>query len=226
MRELIAGCEGAVDFRDFSFSGWRRVTYETPSLLSLLLHGNKGRVFFATRMADRLPEWFGWATFGKLRQTFLGEEAEDEGRPDIAGDAASARARRLLVGPIGREPVALRWPPAALKGRIEAEATVAQPESASTAQFEFALALTELGPLGVLSRAVAGRPAFEDESFAFTGWRTPACGSSRERLRLQAGHSGAGERTLYLLARRRDDALASGPSDATFEDISVRAWPL
>ena len=37
--------------------------------------GAEGHLFFATRMADKAPEWFAWAIFSDLRQTLIGRHA-------------------------------------------------------------------------------------------------------------------------------------------------------
>jgi hypothetical protein len=100
---------------------------------------------------------------------------------------------------------------------IECEATVSQPTAA--AQFEFALALSDLSPLGVVARAVVGWPAFEDEGFVFTGWICPDVGEF-SRLRLSSKRLALTEGSLYLIARRRDHAPATG--EVCFDEVTIR----
>jgi hypothetical protein len=112
-------------------------------------------------------------------------------------------------------------PLAALSADLEFDALIAQPDGVQTRQVEFALALTDLGALGVCARAVVGRPAFEDERFAFTGWIAPACGDklrigiSAQRLALKQG-------VLYLLARLSGDAPPP-PGAVHFDDVRCRS---
>jgi hypothetical protein len=218
VRKLIAAYEDPVDYPEFTFSGWRRASHGEPALLSLMLTGSKGRVFFATRMADKQPEWFAWATFGKLRQTFLGYEAIAQ--KDMRSRAFEI-AQSVECGPNSGVPTVIGLPLAALSADLEFDALIAQPDGVQTRQVEFALALTDLGALGVCARAVVGRPAFEDERFAFTGWIAPACGDklrigiSAQRLALKQG-------VLYLLARLSGDAPPP-PGAVHFDDVRCRS---
>jgi hypothetical protein len=58
----------------------------------------EGRVFFATRMADEAPEWFGWATFGDLRQVFLGtSEKRAESLPAESRQTGPSAAEEIVA---------------------------------------------------------------------------------------------------------------------------------
>lgn len=95
MEEGVPGAAGT----DFTFTGWQRVVHGQPGLLACDLIGREGRLFFATRMADQAPQWFAWATFGDLRQVFL-------------GNAGAPRAPAVAV-PVDAPPHVPALPPAA-----------------------------------------------------------------------------------------------------------------
>jgi hypothetical protein len=237
---------------DFAFTGWRRVVHGRPAVLGLILPVSEGRVFFATRMADQAPEWFGWATFGDLRQVFLGtaERRADPFGASFPGDVrpgspladdeiASTIDRNSSwlseIRSLGFDPtdpgipcppphsgIALRRLPALEISPALQFEAKPRVANAGAPAVEFGMAISDLGAGDVLARVNSKRRRTDDSHFVFSGWRRAKPGDESNMV-LQTAPLSIERANVFLMTRLSGKALGTTKALAFFSDLSVGA---
>jgi hypothetical protein len=239
MEECSLGAEGP----DFSFTGWRRVSFDQPMLISQTLIGNEGHLFFATRMADRAPEWYAWATFGDLRQTLLGRKDWKSPIAPVEQPLKSVRTPQTRSDPVidwlgserglgfnvatrgvdctpPKSGVALkRLPTIAIDAGFQFTANLCSSDD-GVGIVEFGVVVTDLPPGNILT-AVNARGAMWDETrLVFSGWRKASAGTT-PRIVVEPSTLQVSSAHIFLMTRLAGKTARNTRVIASFEQMTV-----